>query len=134
MRWIEVPPTSLAETVERFNGFARAGKDADFGRGESAADRYYGDDRVKPNPTMAPLTDGPWYAIRLFPGDLGTKGGLRVDENARVVTEAGAPIAGLWATGNNTASIMARTYPGAGGTIGPAMCFGMLAAEDALNA
>lgn len=129
---IEVPPTSLAETVERFNGFARSGKDADFGRGESAADRYYGDDRVKPNATMAPLTEGPWYAIRLFPGDLGTKGGLRVDPTARVVNEAGEPIAGLWATGNNTASIMARTYPGAGGTIGPAMCFGMLAAEDAL--
>lgn len=130
---LEISGEKLRATVTRFNSFASTGKDVDFGRGDSASDRYYGDDRVRPNPTIAALTDAPWYAIRIFPGDLGTKGGLVTDVDARVLTEDGEVIAGLYAAGNNTASIMARTYPGAGGTIGPAMCFGMLAAEHALG-
>jgi 3-oxosteroid 1-dehydrogenase len=128
---IGVPGERLKATLERFNAMARAGKDEDFGRGESASDRYYGDDRVKPNPCLAPIEKGPFYAIPLFPGDLGTKGGLKTDVGARVLDEAGQPIPGLYAAGNTSMSIMGRTYPGAGGTIGPAMCFGFLGAETA---
>ncbi len=131
---IGVPGDRLKATVERFNGFARRGKDDDFGRGESASDRYYGDDRVKPNPCLAPLDQAPYYAIKLFPGDLGTKGGLVTDTRGRVLRGDGSVIAGLYAAGNTSASIMGRTYPGAGGTIGPAMCFGFLAAEAAAEA
>lgn len=129
---IGVPADALEATIERFNGFAVTGKDEDFGRGESASDRYYGDDRVRPNPCLAPLKKGPFYAIPLFPGDLGTKGGVVTDVHARVLDERGAVIAGLYAAGNTSASIMGRSYPGAGGTIGPALCFGFLAAEAAL--
>lgn len=128
---IEVPRAVLANTVDRFNDFARKGVDEDFGRGESASDRYYGDHRVKPNPCMRPLEKGPFYAIKIYPGDLGTKGGLVTDTGARVLRESGEPIPGLFAAGNTSASVMGRTYPGAGGTIGPALTFGMLAAESA---
>ncbi len=128
---IGVPADRLKKTLDRFNAMARAGKDEDFGRGESASDRYYGDDRVKPNPCMAPIDTAPFYAIPLFPGDLGTKGGLKTDVNARVLDAEGRAIPGLYAAGNTSASIMGRTYPGAGGTIGPAMCFGFLGAEAA---
>jgi 3-oxosteroid 1-dehydrogenase len=83
---------------------------------------------------MAPLTAAPFYAIPVYPGDLGTKGGLCIDTDARVLAEDGRPIAGLYAAGNTSASIMARSYPGAGGTIGPALCFGFLAAEHAAQA
>ncbi len=126
---LSVEPQVLAETVARFNCMAVAGRDEDYARGEASSDRYYGDTRVKPNPCMAPLTQPPFYAIPIYPGDLGTKGGLRTDLHARVLDERGAPIAGLYAAGNTSASIMARSYPGAGGTIGPALCFGFLAAE-----
>jgi 3-oxosteroid 1-dehydrogenase len=128
---IDVPKDALERTIARFNEMALRGKDDDFHRGESASDRYYGDDRVKPNPCLAPLAKGPYYAIPLFPGDLGTKGGLVTDTSARVLDAAGAPIAGLYAAGNTSASVMGRTYPGAGGTIGPAMCFAFVGAETA---
>jgi 3-oxosteroid 1-dehydrogenase len=128
---INVPADALAATIARYNEMARRGKDDDFGRGESASDRYYGDDRVRPNPCMGPLESAPFYAIPLYPGDLGTKGGLVTDTQGRVLRDDGSAIAGLYAAGNTSASIMARTYPGAGGTIGPAMCFGMLSAEAA---
>ncbi len=131
---IEVPRERLEATISRFNAFAKAGKDGDFSRGESASDRYYGDDRVKPNPCLAPLDTAPYYAIKLFPGDLGTKGGLVTDTRGRVLRADGGVIDGLYAAGNTSASIMGRTYPGAGGTIGPAMCFGFLAAEAAAEA
>jgi 3-oxosteroid 1-dehydrogenase len=128
---IAVPPERLAATIDRFNGFARAGKDGDFGRGDSASDRYYGDERVSPNPCLLPIEKPPFYAIRVFPGDLGTKGGLKTDAHARVLDERGQVIAGLYAAGNTSASIMGRSYPGAGGTVGPALCFGFLGAETA---
>ena len=69
--------------------------------------------------------------MQIYPGDLGTKGGLTTDQHARVLREDGGVIEGLYAAGNTTASVMGRTYPGAGGTIGPALTFGFLAAEDA---
>ena len=96
-----VDPRGLLETVARFNEFAREGKDLDFHRGESAYDRHYGDPSVKPNPCLAPLEKPPFYAVELFPGDLGTKGGLVTDEHARVLREDGSPIEGLYATGKH---------------------------------
>jgi len=120
----------LAETVQRFNGFARSGTDDDFGRGDSAYDRYYGDPRCRPNPNLAPLAQPPYYAVKIVPGDLGTKGGLRTDERARVLRHDGSVIPGLYAAGNASAAVMGHSYAGAGATIGPAMTFGYIAALD----
>jgi 3-oxosteroid 1-dehydrogenase len=125
-----VDPASLAKTVERFNDFARAGRDEEFGRGDSAYDRYYGDPRVRPNPNLAPLATAPFYAAKIVPGDLGTKGGLRTDARSRVLRPDGTPIPGLYAAGNASASVMGHSYAGAGATIGPAMTFGYIAAQD----
>ena len=127
---IEVPPDALRATVDRVNSCARTGIDADFRRGESAYDRYYGDPRNRPNPCLGPLDRPPFYAIRIVPGDLGTKGGLRTDPRGRVLREDGTVIAGLYAAGNASAPVMGRTYAGPGATLGPAMVFGYLAALD----
>ncbi|NNH74272.1 FAD-binding protein [Nocardia uniformis] len=126
---IGVPADRLAASVQRFNGMARNGRDEDFGRGDSAYDRYYGDPTVKPNPTLAPLERGPFYAVEMVPGDLGTKGGLVTDEHARVLDHEGRVITGLYAAGNNSAAVMGNDYAGAGATIGPAMVFGYIAAN-----
>jgi 3-oxosteroid 1-dehydrogenase len=123
----------LEATIRRFNESARSGKDADHGRGESLQDRYYGDTVVRPNPCLAPLERAPLYALGVHPGDLDTKGGLRTDTQARVLSNGGEPIPGLYAAGNCSASIMGNTYPGAGGTIGPAMTFGYIAARHAIR-
>ena len=127
---IGVDPAALAKTVTRFNDFARAGHDEEFSRGASAYDRYYGDPRCRPNPNLAPLAKAPFYAVPIVPGDLGTKGGLRTDERARVLREDGSVIGGLYAAGNASASVMGHSYAGAGATIGPAMTFGYIAALD----
>lgn len=124
-----VDPQGLVETVARFNHFAQTGVDEDFGRGASAYDRYYGDPNNKPNPCLAPIDQPPYYAVEFVAGDLGTKGGLVTDENAQVLRGDGSVIAGLYAIGNNTASVMGNTYPGAGSTIGPSMTFGYIAAK-----
>jgi len=120
----------LAKTAARFNDFARTGVDEDFRRGDSAYDRYYGDPRVRPNPNLAALVKPPFYAVKIVPGDLGTKGGLVTDPHARVLREDGSVIDGLYAAGNVSAAVMGRSYAGAGATIGPAMTFGYLAARD----
>ncbi len=99
-------------------------------RGDSAYDRYYGDPRQRPNPCLAALRQPPFYAIKIVPGDLGTKGGLRTDERARVLRADGSAIPGLYAAGNTSAAVMGHSYAGAGATIGPAMTFGYLAALD----
>jgi 3-oxosteroid 1-dehydrogenase len=125
---IGVPADALTETVERFNEFARAGVDADFGRGASGYDRYYGDPTVKPNPCLAPIERAPFYAITMVPGDLGTKGGLRTDVHGRVLRSDGSVIEGLYAAGNASSPVMGHTYAGPGATIGPAITFGYLAA------
>ncbi len=130
-RAIGVPPDALAATVQRFNLLARHGHDDDFGRGNSAYDRYYGDPNVTPNPCLATVEHGPFYAATVVPGDLGTCGGLRADEHARVLRDDGTPIAGLYATGNVAANAMGRTYPGPGATIGSAVVFGYVAAIHA---
>jgi 3-oxosteroid 1-dehydrogenase len=128
-----IDPQGLVEAVERFNRFARNGVDEDFGRGDSAYDRYYGDPTVKPNPCLAPIKEPPFHAVQMIPGDLGTKGGLVIDENARVLRDSGEPIKGLYAIGNTSASVMGNTYPGPGSTIGPAMTFGYVAAKHLAN-
>ena len=123
-------PAALAATIARFGEFARTGRDKDFHRGESAYDRYYSDPRRRPNPCLAPLAEPPFYAVKIVPGDLGTKGGLRTDARARVLRPDGTPIAGLYAAGNASAAVMGHSYAGAGATIGPAMTFGYIAALD----
>jgi len=127
---IDVPADKLTATVERFNGFAETGIDEDFQRGESAYDKYYSDPTVKPNPSLHTIDQGPFYAVKIVPGDLGTKGGLVTDERARVLRPDGSTIVGLYAAGNVSSAVMGRTYAGPGATIGPAMAFGYLAAED----
>jgi 3-oxosteroid 1-dehydrogenase len=125
---VGVDADGLVKTVARFNEFAAAGRDEDFGRGDSAYDRYYGDPRLA-NPNLAPLARPPFYAVKIVPGDLGTKGGLRTDEQARVIREDGTVIEGLFAAGNASEAVMGRSYAGAGATIGPAMTFGYIAAR-----
>ncbi|ETK36992.1 FAD-binding protein [Microbispora sp. ATCC PTA-5024] len=127
---IGVPPAALEETVERFNGFARAGRDEDFGRGDSAYDRYYGDPTL-PNPNLDVIDRPPFHAFRLEVGDLGTKGGLVCDEHSRVLRADGSAIEGLYATGNTSASVMGNEYAGPGATIGPSIVFGYVAARHA---
>ncbi|MEH3130531.1 MAG: 3-oxosteroid 1-dehydrogenase [Mycolicibacterium neoaurum] len=119
---------ALKATVERFNGFARSGVDEDFHRGESAYDRYYGDPTNKPNPNLGEIKNGPFYAAKMVPGDLGTKGGIRTDVHGRALRDDNSVIEGLYAAGNVSSPVMGHTYPGPGGTIGPAMTFGYLAA------
>jgi len=130
---IQISADGLAKTVQKFNDFATSGKDSDFGRGDSAYDRYYGDPNCKPNPNLAPLTSPPYYAIKIVPGDLGTKGGLRTDEHGRVLRPDGSAIDRLYAAGNCSAMVMGRSYAGPGATIGPAMTFGYLAALHAAS-
>jgi 3-oxosteroid 1-dehydrogenase len=124
-----VDAAGLRATIERFNGFARSGIDGDFGRGNSAYDRYYGDPTVHPNPCLGPIERGPFTAFRVVIGDLGTKGGVLTDVDGRALREDGSVIPGLFAAGNASASVMGRTYPGPGSTIGPAAVFGMRAAR-----
>lgn len=126
---IGVDPAGLDATVKRVNEFARTGVDSDFARGGNVFDRYYGDSNVKPNPCLAPIAKGPFYAMRLDAGDIGTKGGLLTNANAQVMHENGQPIPGLYAIGNTSAAVMGTSYPGAGGTLGPAMTFGYIAAR-----
>ncbi|WP_328862287.1 3-oxosteroid 1-dehydrogenase [Streptomyces sp. NBC_00306] len=127
---IGVPAAALRATVNRFNSQARAGSDADFYRGDSAYDHYYTDPGIAPNSCLAPLWLPPFHAFRIVPGDLGTKGGLTTDARARVLRPDGSVIPGLYAAGNASAAVMGRSYAGAGSTIGPAMTFGYIAAND----
>ena len=124
---IGVDPQGLAASADRMTAFAQTGKDLDFDRGGNSFDRYYGDIHVHPNPNLAPIDQGPFYAMQLWPGDIGTKGGLLTDEDARVLDTQGQPIEGLYCVGNNAASVMGPSYPGAGSTLGPAMTFALRA-------
>jgi 3-oxosteroid 1-dehydrogenase len=126
---IGVDAQGLRDTVAKMNRYAASGVDEEFGKGGNAFDIYYGDPNVKPNPCLAPLDTGPFYAVRIDAGDIGTKGGLLTDASARVLREDGSPIAGLYAIGNTSASMMGASYPGAGSTLGPAMTFGYIAAN-----
>lgn len=124
----------LRETVTRFNGFVRQGRDEDFQRGDSAYDRWVGDPLHAPSNTLGTIEEGPFYAVALYPGDVGTFGGLLTDEHARVLRADGSAIPGLYATGASTASVMGGVEPGAGGSIGPAFTWAYVAARHALGA
>ncbi|KUI14783.1 3-ketosteroid-delta-1-dehydrogenase [Mycolicibacterium acapulense] len=130
---IGVDESTLTATVERFNENAAAGVDPDFLRGASAYDRYYGDPTVTPNPNLRPLNRGPFYAVKMVLSDLGTCGGLRVDDHARVLREDGRAIDGLYAIGNTAANAFGATYPGAGATIAQGLVYGYIAAADAAD-
>ncbi len=123
-------PSSPA-TMSTFNENASAGDDPEFDRGRSAYDRYYGDPTIKPNPNLRPLLKGPFYAVKMVLSDLGTCGGLKADERARVLREDGSVIAGLYAIGNTAANAFGTTYPGAGATIAQGLVYGYIAARDA---
>ena len=129
-RTIGLEPARLEATVARYNEGARRGEDPAFGRGSSAYNRYLGDPAVRPNPCVAPLEKPPFYAVRVVIDDLGSFAGLATDAAARVLDRDRRPIPGLYAVGNDMASIMGGNYPGGGITLGPAMTFGYLAALD----
>ncbi len=126
-----IDPRGLATEVEKLNRYAASGTDLDFHKGDTAIDRFYADPSVRPNPCLGPLDTPPYCAFELWPGDLGTKGGLVTDDQARVLGQDGSPIEGLYATGNSSASVMGNSYAGAGATIGPSMVFGYVAARHA---
>ncbi len=127
---LSLPDGALESTIERFNDAARSGVDGEFGRRESAYDRYYGDITNKPNPSLGELGKPPFYAAPIVPADLGTKGGIVTDERARALRADGSVIDGLYAAGNASSAVMGHTYAGPGATIGPALVFGDLAARD----
>ncbi|HLT78344.1 MAG TPA: FAD-binding protein, partial [Ferrovibrio sp.] len=122
---------ALEQTVAEYNKHARKGEDPEFGKGSTAYNRYLGDPSVTPNPCVAPVETGPFYAVQVVIGDLGSFAGLRTDAQARVLGEDGRPVPGLYAAGNDMASIMGGNYPGGGITLGPAMTFGYIAARHA---
>ncbi len=123
-----IDPTGLEETIWKMNRYAETGKDEDFNRGEAAYDRYYADPEIKPNPCLAPISEAPFYAMRIEAGDFGTLGGLDTDTDARVKRTDGGVFQGLYALGNCSAAIL-PTYPGPGATLGPAMTMAYQAAK-----
>jgi succinate dehydrogenase/fumarate reductase flavoprotein subunit len=123
----------LVETVASFNRDCANGVDRAFGKGSTAYNRFYGDSRYQPNPCLAPIENGPFFAVEIFVGDLGTFAGIRTNAHAQVVRDNGEPIAGLYAVGNDAASIAGGNYPGGGITLGPAIVFGYLAARRLAN-
>ena len=124
-----VDPAGFVAQLERYNRHAERGEDPEFGKGTNAYHRFGGDPSHGPNPNLAPIVTAPYYAVKLVPGDLGTFIGLATDPLARVLDLNEAPIPGLYAVGNDQASVMGGTYPGAGITIGPALTFGYIAAR-----
>jgi 3-oxosteroid 1-dehydrogenase len=130
-RSIGVDPDTLTATVERFNGFAARGFDADFQRGDSHYDRYLADPRTGPNPALGALDKAPYFAVQCFPGDVGTTGGLLTDEHSRVLRADGEVIPGLYAAGTCAATVMGRAYPGPGASIAAGATFGYLAGRHA---
>jgi 3-oxosteroid 1-dehydrogenase len=127
---LHIEPSKLEGVIRRMNEYAAKGQDPEFGRGSTIYDQAFGDPTCKPNPALGAIAKGPFYAIPVYLGDLGTKGGLKADHRARVVDAEGRPIAGLYAAGNAAGSPFGLNYPGAGGTIGPAMVFAYIAAND----
>jgi 3-oxosteroid 1-dehydrogenase len=127
---IGVNESNLSNTVAAMNEYAKTGMDKEFGRGRAPYDQFFGEPGITPNSCLGPLDEAPYYAMLVDLGDLGTKGGLRVDKDAAVLGTDGHPIEGLYAVGNVTGSLFAGTYPGAGATLGPAMTFGYVAANQ----
>lgn len=131
---IGIDGAALAGTMQRYDDDASSGEDREFGRGSSIYQRAAGDPSQHPNPCLAPLGQGPYYAIKILPGDIGTTLGLRVDASARVLGSSGHPIPGLYATGNCAASLMGGSYPAAGIMLGQALTFAYLAVKTATAA
>lgn len=126
-----VDPVAFKATVARFNTDVPTGVDTEFGRGSTAYNRFHGDPQVTPNPCMAPIKDGPFYAVRVIPGSIGTFAGIKTDHHARVLSEDGAVVSGLYAVGNDMASVLGGNYSGGGITLGPGMAFGFIAGQHA---
>ncbi|UQR65827.1 FAD-dependent oxidoreductase [Bradyrhizobium sp. C-145] len=124
---IDIKPSTLAATIAAYNAGAKEGRDPEFGRGSTIYQRHLGDAAHKPNPCVAPIIRAPFLAMRIHPADLGTAIGMKVDAQARVLRADGTPIAGLYACGNDMASIMNGNCPGPGITLGPALTFGYIA-------
>jgi 3-oxosteroid 1-dehydrogenase len=131
---IDVPPEALQRTVEEWNAAAAGGKDPLFGRGELAFDRFFGDPTVAPNPCIGPLTEGPFWAWKVMPADLGTKGGIQTDAQGRALKEDGSVLPGLYAAGNTMRSWTNHCYPGPGSPIGSCLVFSALAVRDMVDA
>lgn len=129
-----IDPDGLEAEIAKFNGFAETGIDADFGRGSSVYNRVMGDPTNRPNPSLGKIEKGPFYAVTIWPMDVGTSGGLVTDEYARVLRADGTVIRGLYAAGNATAPVVGACYPGAGASIGGSLAFGYVAAHHALGA
>jgi succinate dehydrogenase/fumarate reductase flavoprotein subunit len=125
-----IDAVALQRTIERMNGHARTGVDTDFQRGSTAYQRNLGDPAVQPNPTLAPIAQAPYYAVRLQPADIAASAGLATDAEARVLRDD-APIAGLYAVGNDMQSVMGDAYPGPGINLGPALVFAYAAVQAA---
>jgi len=123
----------LAESAERFNRYAQANEDAEFGKGSTAYNRYLGDPGKKPNECLGPLQNGPFYAVKVYAGDIGTACGIRCNENAQALDADGTPIPGLYAAGNDMQSVMGGEYPAPGITLGPALTFGWIAGRHAAH-
>lgn len=128
---IGLPADELARTIQRFNRYAAKGLDPDFGRGQSAYNDCLGDPGYRPNAAIGPLDTAPYYATRVLPSDVGTCGGVITNEHAQVLDQRDRVIEGVYATGNTTATVMGRTYPGAGASIASSMVFGYVAARHA---
>jgi 3-oxosteroid 1-dehydrogenase len=130
-RLLNIKTGALVSTVSRFNEFVSRNRDDDFHRGERAYDGWLGDPYHHPSKTLGSIAEGPFYALPVVPGDVGTYGGVVTDENARVLRKDRTVIKGLYATGISTASVMGRAYPGAGSSVGPSFTFGYVAAKHA---
>jgi len=130
---LQIPARDFVDTVTTFNAAARQGLDPQFGRGYNIYQRHLGDPDHHPNPCVAPIERAPFYAVAVYPADLGMSAGIITDEHGRVLSSSGAPIDGLYACGNDMQSIMKGAYPGPGITLGPALVFGYLAATHACS-
>lgn len=131
---IGVDPDELGKTVSNYNQNAMSGKDPEFGKGTTTYGHYLGDASNPYNPNVAPLTKAPFYAVWVYAGDIGNFAGLKADQYARVLTPEGTVVSGLYAVGNDRASIFCGRYPGGGSLIGPAMTFGFIAARHIAGA
>jgi glycine/D-amino acid oxidase-like deaminating enzyme len=130
---MNVDAAALEQTVANMSAYARTGVDPEFGRGTTPYHRVNGDASIGPNPTLGPISTGPFYAVLLYPGDIGAATGLVINEWAQVTKADDQPIAGLYACGNEANSIMGGVYPGPGITIGPAIAFAYRAVQHALS-
>jgi len=130
---LKIDTDGLLAEVKAQNEYARIGVDADFNKGQNPYECNLGDPQHTPNPCLGPIETPPFFAIKVYPGDLGASLGLVTDENARVLGRNDEPVPGLYACGNDMDSVMAGVYPGPGITIGPAMTFGYVAAKHIAN-